>query len=56
MVGRLEIQHLRAEAERRFGPRFSLRGFHTAVLNRGSLPLNVLAQVVRAWPGDPPIT
>jgi uncharacterized protein (DUF885 family) len=56
MVGRLEIQHLRAEAERRLGPRFSLRGFHTAVLNRGSLPLNVLAQVVRAWPGDPPIT
>jgi len=48
MVGRLEIQRLRREAEERQGDRFDVRTFHSAVLDSGSLPLDVLAQVVVA--------
>lgn len=48
MVGRVEIQRMRAEAERRQGERFSVRAFHSAVLDSGSLPLGVLDDVVRA--------
>jgi uncharacterized protein (DUF885 family) len=48
MVGRLEIERIRAEAERRQGPGFELKRFHSAVLDSGSLPLGVLDQVVRA--------
>jgi uncharacterized protein (DUF885 family) len=49
MVGRLEIQRLRAEAQRRLGDRFDIRGFHDTVLGSGSLPLTVLAELVDAW-------
>lgn len=48
MVGRVEIQRMRAEAEQRQGDRFDVKQFHTAVLESGSLPLDVLDQVVRA--------
>ncbi len=48
MVGRLEIQRMRAEAEQRQGERFDVRAFHSAVLDSGSLPLGVLDEVVRA--------
>jgi uncharacterized protein (DUF885 family) len=46
MVGRLEIQRMRREAEQRQGDRFDVRRFHTAVLGSGSLPLDVLDRVV----------
>jgi uncharacterized protein (DUF885 family) len=48
MVGRVEIQRMRAEAEQRQGSGFDVRAFHTAVLDSGSLPLGVLDEVVRA--------
>ena len=48
MVGRLEIERIRREAERRQGDRFDVRRFHSAVLDSGSLPLGVLDQVVLA--------
>ncbi len=48
MVGRVEIQRMRAEAEARQGERFSVKAFHSAVLDSGSLPLGVLDEVVRA--------
>ena len=48
MVGRLEIQRMRAEAEQRQGSGFEVKKFHTAVLDSGSLPLGVLDDVVRA--------
>lgn len=48
MVGRLEIQRMRAEAEGRQGDGFSVKRFHSAVLDSGSLPLGVLDEVVRA--------
>jgi uncharacterized protein (DUF885 family) len=49
MVGRLEIQRIRAEAERTAGARFDIREFHDVVLGNGPLPLTVLDDVVRDW-------
>ncbi len=49
MVGRLEIQRLRAYAEEALGDRFDIRAFHDVVLGNGSLPLAVLADVVNDW-------
>ncbi|GAA4547041.1 DUF885 domain-containing protein [Amycolatopsis samaneae] len=49
MVGRLEIQRIRAEAERRLGSRFDVRAFHDVVLSGGALPLSVLDGVVAEW-------
>lgn len=46
MVGRLEIERIRAGAERALGPRFDIRGFHDAVLANGEIPLGALAGVV----------
>jgi uncharacterized protein (DUF885 family) len=49
MVGRLEIQRLRAEAEEALGERFDIREFHEVVLGHGMLPLSALAKVVADW-------
>jgi uncharacterized protein (DUF885 family) len=49
MVGRLEIQRLRAKAESALGERFDIRAFHDLVLEGGSLPLTVLDGVVTGW-------
>jgi uncharacterized protein (DUF885 family) len=46
MIGRLEIQRMRHEAEAR--PGFDIKRFHSAVLDSGLLPLGVLDEVVRA--------
>lgn len=48
LIGRLEIQRMRAAAEQRQGDRFSVKGFHSAALSSGSLPLSVLDDVVAA--------
>ena len=48
MVGRLEIQRIRREAQARLGDRFDVRDFHAAVLESGSLPLGILDEHVRA--------
>jgi uncharacterized protein (DUF885 family) len=48
MIGRLEIQRMRAEAEQRQGDRFDIKAFHDAVLGSGGMPLDVLdAHVAR---------
>jgi uncharacterized protein (DUF885 family) len=49
MVGRLEIERIRAAAQRSLGTRFDIRGFHDAVLGNGELPLDALATVVDEW-------
>ncbi|WP_197322056.1 DUF885 family protein [Saccharomonospora sp. NB11] len=49
MVGRLELQRLRAEAEQALGSRFDIRAFHDLVLGGGALPMTVLGDVVRTW-------
>ncbi len=54
MVGRREIQRLRAEAERQLGPDFDIRAFHGTVLGNGAVPLGVLEQLVAGWAEQPP--
>ena len=49
LLGYEEILALRAEAERRLGPRFDLRAFHDAVLGGGGVSLPVLRARVAAW-------
>jgi uncharacterized protein (DUF885 family) len=49
MIGRLEIQRMRTQVERRLGDRFDIRTFHDAVLGNGSLPLPLLDRLVGAW-------
>ncbi len=49
MVGRLEIERIRAEAEAALGDRFDIKGFHEVVIGSGPLPLGVLDNVVKDW-------
>jgi uncharacterized protein (DUF885 family) len=49
MVGMLRIRSLRDEAKAALGARFSLPDFHELVLRSGSMPLDVLGDVVRSW-------
>ena len=49
MIGRLEIQRMRHDAEEALGDRFSIQGFHDTVLGKGLMPLPVLDRVVRDW-------
>lgn len=48
-VGQLEILRLREWARSELGERFSLPGFHDAVLGKGAVSLPVLAEQVAAW-------
>ena len=49
MVGRLEIERLRQEAERRLGKAFEIREFHDRVLESGTIPLPLLRSHVEDW-------
>ena len=49
MIGRLEIQRMRADAEARLGDRFDIKGFHDAVLTSGAVPLETLDRLVSEW-------
>jgi uncharacterized protein (DUF885 family) len=49
MIGRLEIQRMRADAEARMGDRFDIKGFHDAVLGFGLVTLPTLDRIVREW-------
>jgi uncharacterized protein (DUF885 family) len=46
MLGQLKIVELREKARQAMGSRFSLKAFHTAVLNTGSVPLPVLERQI----------
>ncbi|MGZ5416135.1 MAG: DUF885 domain-containing protein [Nocardioides sp.] len=46
MIGRLEIQRIRREAEERQGGAFDIKAFHDAVLDSGAMPLGLLAEHV----------
>jgi uncharacterized protein (DUF885 family) len=48
-LGSLEIQRLRAEAQVRLGPRFSVAAFHDLVLSAGIPTLPMLADRVERW-------
>jgi uncharacterized protein (DUF885 family) len=49
MIGRLEIQRIRREAEAALGDRFRIKDFHDAVLGAGPMPLPILARRVSDW-------
>jgi uncharacterized protein (DUF885 family) len=49
MVGRLEIQRMRAAATTALGARFDIRAFHDVLLGSGPLPLSVLDEVISEW-------
>src|SRR5260221_4240220 len=49
MIGRLEIERLRKEAENRLGKNFDIREFHDHVLENGSVPLPFLRDHIDAW-------
>jgi uncharacterized protein (DUF885 family) len=53
MVGRLEIERLRREAEARLGGRFDIRQFHDRVLESGNVPLPVLQTHIERWLAHP---
>ena len=48
MMGRLEIDSIRADAEVRLGEAFDIKAFHDAVLSNGMVPLPVLRRIVEA--------
>ena len=49
MIGRLEIQKLRSDAQRKLGARFDIKGFHDVVLRDGAVTLPMLRMAVARW-------
>ncbi len=49
MIGEIEIQSLRSQAQKRLGKHFNIKAFHDEVLANGSLPLKVLRTVMEGW-------
>lgn len=52
LLGSLEIQRLRADAERLLGERFDIRAFHDRLLADGSVTLPMLAASIDRWIED----
>ncbi|MXP46802.1 DUF885 family protein [Altererythrobacter luteolus] len=48
-IGELKIRELRERASSELGAEFDLRAFHDAVLENGSVPLDVLEQHIDRW-------
>jgi uncharacterized protein (DUF885 family) len=48
-IGQLKILELREKAKRELGPRFDIRDFHAVVLDNGSVPLDVLEELVDGY-------
>jgi len=51
-LGELKIKALRKRAEDELGSDFDLREFHDAILENGSVPLDVLEQHINQWIDD----
>jgi len=49
MIGALKIAELRDKAKTALGAKFDVRRFHNAVIDQGSLPLDVLEKVIEEW-------
>jgi len=52
MIGRLEIDEAREEAQKAMGSRFDIKAFHDHVLEDGGVPITYLREKVRAWAGS----
>jgi uncharacterized protein (DUF885 family) len=48
-IGQMKMLELRARAEAKLGPRFSLRAFHNQILRDGALPLPILEAKIDRW-------
>lgn len=48
-IGEIKIRQLRAKAQQQLGSTFDLRLFHDTVIGQGSLPLDVLEDVIDDW-------
>jgi uncharacterized protein (DUF885 family) len=48
-LGQLKILELREKAKRELGAKFSIKDFHSVVLDSGAVPLTVLEQLVDGW-------
>ncbi|MEQ1551178.1 DUF885 domain-containing protein [Sphingorhabdus sp.] len=48
-MGELKIRELRELASKELGSKFDLASFHDTVLGQGSVPLNVLEDMVKDW-------
>ena len=48
-IGEIKMVALREKAKKELGSRFDLRQFHDVVLKNGSMPLNILEQVVDSY-------
>jgi uncharacterized protein (DUF885 family) len=51
-IGEMDIERLRAKAEKALGPRFDIRAFHDTVLSTGSVPLPVLDRRIDQFIAD----
>jgi uncharacterized protein (DUF885 family) len=49
MIGLLEIQKLRNDAQRQLGARFDIRGFHDVILRDGAVTLPMLRVAIARW-------
>ncbi len=49
MIGMLHMLALRDETQKAMGARFRIKDYHDVVLKTGSVPLEVLSDVVRRW-------
>ena len=48
-IGELSILAQREKAQQALGETFSIKEFHNVILRTGSVPLEVLAQVIDEW-------
>ena len=48
-VGEREIRRLRADAEKRLGPKFDMKAFHDLLLGGGAVSLPVLRERIDEW-------
>jgi uncharacterized protein (DUF885 family) len=53
MMGRLEIERMRADAETKLGESFDIKAFHDTVLSTGAVPISTLQRVVADWAREP---
>ncbi|MGZ5385073.1 MAG: DUF885 domain-containing protein [Acidimicrobiia bacterium] len=49
MMGRLEIERIRSEAEAMLAGGFEIKAFHDVMLSTGSVPITTLKRVVMEW-------